>query len=199
MRSQIHGKVFEDTIKACELFSSSADRGRSNTASFDIESEFDKKDQLPISIKTTKNKTVGLADARRFFSLDQDFKMIIGCYTQDQNIKSFHSIYEVLIRKNDHKLLTNGVSVSFVKSFHEILSIDSIHDFNKARELSHAIKSVDFGSKVVLNPKIDSKKQRRLQASISLDVLVETCEYRLYQDTFSNIVLPLKIVSPSRA
>ena len=198
MRSQVHGKVFEDIIKACEWFSSSSDSSRSNTASFDIEAVFDKKHNLPVSVKTTKNKTIGLADARRFVSLNQPFKMIVGCYNQELNVKSFHTIYEFIVTMKAHKLLTNEITPTFVKCFHEIISLESLKDYNKARELSSAIKTLDLGNKIILNPKIDSKKQRRLQASVSLDVLLEFCEHEVYEKTFSNIVLPLKIVSPSR-
>lgn len=199
MRSQIHGKVFEDMIKACELFSSSADSERSPTASFDIEARFDREHGLPISIKTTKTNSIGLADARKFVSISEPFKMIVGCYKQNGNIKEFFEVYQFIITNEAHALIVGNLSSKFVSCFHEMISMESLTSYDQARKIAHAINSVPFETNLSLNPKIDSKRQRRLQTSISINSLKSLCETACYTETFSNLVLPLRIVSPSRS
>jgi hypothetical protein len=58
-RNQLHGKKFEDLIKACGLFSGSADGGRSATASFDIEAKYDRAMSPPIELNSCEREFNG--------------------------------------------------------------------------------------------------------------------------------------------
>lgn len=198
MRSQIHGKVFEDMIKACEFFTSSADSSRSPNSIFDIESKFNKKDGLPVSVKTTKSNTIGLADARRFVSINEPFKIIVGLYHQTGSIKEFYEIKEFILTQDVYANLLGTLNLDFVTYYHKIISLKSLNNYRSARAVAQAINSVSLDTSLSLNPKIDSKNQRRLQASVSLSNLETICQTFSYQDSYSNLVLPLKIISPPR-
>ena len=63
--------------------------GRSITAEFDIEARFDKVRGLPTSVKSSGNEIIALSDARRFFAIARDFRMIVGRYRQVGQQKIF--------------------------------------------------------------------------------------------------------------
>ena len=96
-KNQLHGKKFEDFIKGCGRFPGASDAERSVTASFDIEGRFDRELGLPTSIKATGNKGVGLSDARRFWSLNKPFRMIVGAYRQEVDQKVFSQVHEFIL------------------------------------------------------------------------------------------------------
>lgn len=52
---------------------------------------------------------------------------------------------------------------------------------------------------IILNPKIDSKKQRRLQCSVNLEVLKSHIKnYKEYIDFYKEIQIDIKIKSSKR-
>ncbi len=205
-RNQLHGKKFEDLIKACGLFSGSSDGGRSVIAKFDIEAKFDKDRGLPTSIKSTGGDIVGLSDARRFWGIDEEFRMIVGCYRQNDSVKVFSEIHELLISRELLSDLRGTVSFQNIEAFHNGLSLNEFPKGNHpdARLWAQAQKeALDDGfSKIALNPKIDSKSQRRLQCSVSLKTLIELCSmsdrYIFHAESIGDFRLPLELNSSAR-
>jgi hypothetical protein len=205
-RNQLHGKTFEDFIKACGLFPGSADGGRSVTASFDIEAKFDKQRGLPTSIKSTGSDTVGLSDARRFWQIDEAYRMIVGRYQQEDGVKVFDQAHEFLLDPLILAELRGDISYEEVKVFHHGLSLDAFPkgSHEEARVWAQAQKEVYVGrgNAIILNPKIDSKKQRRLQCSVSLTTLIERCSenerYILHTDWIGDVRLPIELSSGVR-
>lgn len=205
MSNQLHGKTFEDIIKS--EFRGSADHGRKTTSIFDIESCFDKKLNLNTSIKVTKlnkynNETFPLSDARRIFSINEDFRMIIGFYEQVLNVKVFSKIIEYIIRKEDFEKLKGALTLAEVSDFHEGLRSFEVGKHRQARLYHRKIKpSLQLKTNIILNPKIDSKNQRRLQCSIKRKVLESVLNPEQiieYNDFYNNLVLPLKFKSEKR-
>ncbi len=201
MNSQIHGVLWEDIIKATNFFTGASNKTRSNTSIFDIESQFDRRQQLPTSVKSTKTSIICLADARRFVSIECDYRMVVGCYIQETTIKSFTHVYEFVITKQQHKALIGALTPAFVECFHDIISIRSLPNYADARLVASAINRIPFltnSTELSLNPKIDSKNQRRLQCSLSLDQIKQHSTWNEFRENYANLILPFKIKSPSR-
>lgn len=198
MNSQAHGFAFEDMVKASSYFSGASNFKRSHTEDFDIEARFDKRLGIPTSVKTTKSKSIALADARRFWRCSSDFRLVVGVYTQNGEVKDFSKVYEFTITQAIHSEIVGSVSLEFVEKFHEIISTKSLQDYQTARNVAKALNDLRPKSLISLNPKIDSKTQRRLQCSISIDTLKGIAEYSEYEQSYANLMLPLRLKSPSR-
>ena len=209
--NQLHGKSFEDVVKASENFRSSADGGRSNTAGFDIEAKFDRSNavQLPTNIKTCKHNDTGysgvmLSDARRFWLINKDYRFIIGCWQQIDKVKSFFRVYEIIMTVEGQAKMLGSLPLHEVASFHDTLtSFPAGKEGQKQAQLFHKEKRKELYSKfdtcIKLEPKVDSKTQRRLQASVSICVLKGfASEFHVHDEAYSNILLPFRLISAPR-
>jgi len=198
----MHGVVWEDVIKATRFFTGASNRTRSNTSIFDIESEFDRRGRLPTNIKSTKTATICLADARRFVSIECGYRMVVGCYTQEATTKSFTHVYEFIMTKEGHKALIGALTPDFVECFHNIISVKSLPNYADARLIASCINKVSFLTDLTdlsLNPKIDSKSQRRLQCSVSIDTMKKHSTWNEFREDYADLVLPFKIKSLARS
>lgn len=201
--NQLHGKSYEDHIKAA--FTGAADHGRSANTPWDIEKQFDKEKKLPTSIKTVKNKgtiIIELADARKFWSIDEAYRMLVALYDQNGDVKNFHTLYEFLITKDEHRKMLNPITFAEVKEFHDSLLSYGKGLHAQARAFAKQKKfQLQRNAIVQLNQKIDSKTQRRLQCSIKLENLIENVAlvqvYRS-QDFYKRISVNFAIQSSER-
>lgn len=197
--NQLHGKKFEDFIKACGLFPGAADSGRSATATFDIEARFDKILGLPTSIKVSGNNGVALSDARRFFGINEAFRMIVGRYKQAEKQKIFAQIHEFIVTPQMMENLRGELNLSIVTKFHEGLLLGKFpngqHKAARAWARDQKQALAHLNTQIILNPKIDSKSQRRLQCSVHLDHLIAACTehgvYTLHAEAIGDFALPI--------
>ena len=193
MSNQLHGIFFEKKIQALyEVYDDS------HTNKWDIPS---KKGRLPISIKTTKNNTIGLSDARRIFSIDCDWKLIVGVYKQSGDLKKFVEIREYVLTADIFDTLKGNVSIDEIEDFHNTLLSFQKGQHKKARLWARNRKNElkDRLSFIKLNPKIDSKNQRRLQCSIKVTDLDSVATPTIYTDEYMGLKLStLKVNSLSR-
>ncbi len=169
---QGHGKAFENIIKAA--FDAS-DCKRDPFAHFDIESKFDRDGKLATSIKTSKNNIICMADARRVFSIKAKFRLVVLQYEQCGGEKIPKILYEFLPTTKEWDDIKGDLPYEEVASFHKEIKKFKIGEHKEARECSKNIKKdllKKYTSSLMLNPKIDSKDQRRLQASINLNTLL---------------------------
>jgi hypothetical protein len=204
--NQLHGKKFEDLIKSCGLFSGSADGGRSPTATFDIEAKYDKILGLPTSIKSTGSNIVGLSDARSFFANSEKYRMLVGRYKQVGPHKQFHNVHEFILTPETLAKLRGEVLLDDVTAFHDglLLTAFPVGSHVAARQwaLQRKAALADKQSWITLNPKIDSKSQRRLQCSLRLSELIELCapdgHYHLHEGSIGDLVLPIAQKSSAR-
>lgn len=206
-RNQQHGKRFEDQIKGCGLFSGSADSGRSPTSGFDIEARFDRTGRsLATSIKTTGSDVVALSDARRFFREREAFRMLVGQYRQDGEIKTFFEVHECILPAEALAELRGELDATEVEEFHQGLLLASfpLGQHVEARAWAN-LRNRELGSRrtrIVLNPKIGSDTQRRLQCSVRLADLIEVAkrlgEYELHDKAIGHTLLPIRQISPPR-
>jgi hypothetical protein len=198
-RNQLHGKKFEDFIKACGLFPGASDAGRGVTSGFDIEARFDRVRRLPTSVKASGNDSIALSDARRFFAIDFPFRMIVGRYRQQQQQKIFGQIHEFIVTEAALSALTGDLSLAMVTDFHNGLGLANFpkgqHVAARVWAAEQKILLSDLTTRIILNPKIDSKSQRRLQCSVRLMDLTETCqklgEYILHSEAIGDYALPV--------
>ena len=207
--NQMHGKSFENCIKSSNrIFShAAADRARSPNERFDIASEDDTEHGLNTSIKATGSNSVGLSDAREFWKSMEflPYRFLIGKWKQDQGNKKFTEIHEIILKGKYKDILLGSLSLEDVTEFHKIIRSHGPgpEQQKKAQNCvkEHRKKIDGLGGLVKLNPKIDSKNQRRLQCSISLSALVKNIDqddYTLHKGRYNNLVLPFSIISSPR-
>lgn len=125
---------------------------------------------IPVSVKTAKyGSPIGLGDVRRQRSIDTSFIMIVGFWKQrNPSEKWFEEIGVAAFTAPVWDNLWGSLT------FEEISAIDSrIKDltlpYATARQTAKDWKNAyvsQAGSEIVINPKIDSKSQRRIQCSI---------------------------------
>ncbi len=206
--SQMHGKSFENHLKAANngIFSyAAADRKRSPNDLFDISAEEDLDRGIPTSIKSTGSDSIPLSDARRFWGTFDlaPYRMLVGRYLQEKDIKKFNIIHGFVIRSKYRHELLGDVDLAEIVDFHE-----GLRKFEKGRHAEarewHTRRNNELKERlglVRLNPKVDSKTQRRLQCSVSLSALIDIVDrddYTVHTKSFGTIVLPLKIISSPR-
>lgn len=195
--NQLHGKTVEDHLKSA--FPGSADHERKPNDSWDIEKIFDDIDGLPTSIKTTKTNIVCLADARKFVNIIEPYRILIGRYKQINDVKHLYQIEEYLVTIDEHKKLLGDLLPVEVEIFHNSLLKYKLGEHKEARIFAKSMKKSLPNSIIQLNPKIDSKKQRRLQCSIKIEDLSNNVKIKnTYKDFYKKIGVEFKIKSDSR-
>lgn len=203
--NQQHGKAFELLIRDCGLFRGASDFPEPSTAKFDIDARFDPAG-LPTSIKATSNRVVAMADARRFWELDRTMRLIVGRYRQTGAAKRFDTIDEFILTAEDLGVLRGDITADDVARLHSGISPETfpIGQHFEARDWAKQQKRtlVDRATKTTLSPKIDSKKQRRLQCSVTIGALTDltkgTSRHITHAVRYGNLDLPLIVSSSPR-
>jgi hypothetical protein len=183
---QRHGLDFEDWFR--ETFTNNAHSG-SMTGKWDIlnpsyKSKFAKYVAtyrgLPVSIKTCKyGSSINFGDALRQFNNTEDFLLIVGFWLRAGAKKKFVSVKAAKVtHKVWHQLFAQVITPGELKkdrlSNEEIkkkiekldLTIKSTAKYQEARKKAQEEKEMLPPMEIILNPKIDSKNQRRLQCSL---------------------------------
>lgn len=202
-KNQLHGKFFENLVKETFL------KGKNDNAkaldAFDIKA-CTETGNSPVSVKMTKTETVGLADAYRAFQINHDFKMIVGTYIQDGSMKSIRQIYEFNITASEWETIKGNIPIESISNFNQSIKFFPTGKHKEAREYSKKFKKdihKQYQSYIDLNPKIDSKNQRRLQCSISIydlkEIVKDWTPYSYYNfGNYRGIMLPLSFRSEKR-
>lgn len=194
--NQNHGIIFENYIKSAFYIPRSE--------GWDLEKECDLIDKLPTSIKTVKNtsSTIDLADARRFWNLNEPFRLLVGSYYQNNQYKDFYLLTEYIISVEEHKILLGNIAYNEIELFHEELKSFKIGEHLLARKFAQEkLNILKNRSKITLNPKIDSKSQRRLQCSITLNKLNQVVNNKTVynkSDFYRELAVDFSIASSSR-
>jgi hypothetical protein len=163
---QNHGVVFEKWIR--DTFFDGYEP-QSYTQKWDIPASANKRfGGIPINPKATKYRTpVDLGDAIRQYNIDEPFLMVIGYWQQEGEKKRFVNVVAAKIEAEQYRKLWGDVTLEDLKQLDTV--IKKTPDYREARKLAQAMKkSKPFSTSIItLNPKIDSKGQRRLQCSLS--------------------------------
>jgi hypothetical protein len=157
--------MFEEQIKSCLTIELPT---QNYTDPFDIIKT--KEFPYPISIKTSKKDYIELGDARRNFLRKEPYCLILLRYQQVAMLKIPVTLYIFHILPPSLDLLRGSLTVAEVDSFHNKLLQFKKGDHKAARAFAKQTRS-DLSLKPSLyhlNPKIDSKQQRRLQCGVYL-------------------------------
>ena len=182
MEVQAHGNYYED-IKIKELtgfgkeeYDSMKDNGY--TSSMDIvKGLHSNKD---VSIKTAKGKKVDCGDILRRRS-ETEYDIIIGLYNQVGDMKVFHTEYTFHITPKHEDILWGKMTYEKLREFNEY--IKSIPEGRTAQQDTKVERQVlktiteDANAQMKIHPKVDSKKQRRVQCSFNIDKLIKVTLY----------------------
>jgi len=129
---------------------------------------------LPVSVKSIKfGSPIALGDVFRQRSIDEPFLMIAGFWRQrTPSEKWFEDIGWVKFTPDLWASLWGSLGLPQIQEIDQIVKNQSIHYSEvriQAQEWKNRI-AAGSGSLIVINPKIDSKKQRRVQSSLPFPV-----------------------------
>lgn len=174
---QAHGNAYEDykIYNLTGLSKKEYDKLKKNgyTSPFDLVKDL--KVDFDGAIKTTGNNTICCSDIQRMYG-HGDYTLIVGVYNQVDNKKVFHTEYQFFIKKEDFDKLWGNTSVEKLNEY--VNKVKSIKHGKEAQEEYQKVADFwkldvkDDNALFVINPKVDSKKQRRVQCSLHIDKLI---------------------------
>lgn len=163
---QHHGVVFEEWVRET-FFDGYQPAGY--TQKWDIPAEANTRfGGLPVNPKAIKYGTpIGLGDALRQYDIDEPFILLVGFWEQDGAVKRFVKIVAARVEPEQWRALWGDVTRGDLARLDEVIK-DRETDYREVRRRAQALKAeAPYPSSViVLNPKIDSRTQRRLQTSL---------------------------------
>ena len=142
------------------------------TAEWDVAKEANKKyGGVPVSIKFTKYGTsVDLGDALRQFSIDEKFMMIIGYWKQEGDRKRVVNIVAPVLTPEEWRKMFEPISKDDLQKLDSVIKNRDLTPQQASLEASKIKRAEPFTKALMtMNPKIDSKTQRRLQCSLRFD------------------------------
>lgn len=199
--SQAHGFTWEENIKK-EVYKIQNNIGY--TRKNDVDSHENMIDNCAISIKTSGGLSVDMGDARRVYqSILEPLHMVLIQYKQEENQKVLKSVLEVDLTGARHELF-GDLTFDDISGFHEELKkiphgpVQNKDYLKRSAELNLRSKNL------MLRPKVDSERQRRLQCSFTnINTFCATYPERLlYKNTegiFKGVQLIKALVSGRRA
>jgi len=170
---QEHGVVFEEWVR--EAFFEGYEP-ESYTQKWDIPGEANIRfGGIPVNPKAAKyGSPIGLGDALRQFDINEPFMLLLGFWEQDGPVKRFVNITPVTIHPETWRMMWGPVTRNDLERLDALIKDRSIN-YREARRLAQSMKRAApyHESLIVLNPKIGSSGQRRLQCSLSFDHVFE--------------------------
>lgn len=151
---------------------------------------------LPVSIKTCKNRSpIGFGDALRQFNNNEDFLLIVGFWEQSGEQKNFVAVEAVKIEAKKWQSLFAPLTEA------DLILLDSaiknkLTPYVEARLKAREIKKSLAKTKIILNPKIDSKTQRRLQCSLPFKIFWEEFARKEFYKDANCSLFDVKISNP---
>ena len=197
MEVQAHGNYYEDlkTRQITGLGKAEYDALKESgyTSGMDIEkgllSAYD------YSIKTSKGNTVDCGDILRRRQ-ETDYNLVVGCYSQVGDNKVFYSEYTFYIRPEHEQKLWGRMNYNQLAEY-----VDYIKNIPAGREAQQETKTErtvlkncieDKNALMKIHPKVDSKKQRRVQCSLKMSDLIKA------RIPYKQTVIRETVHSPSR-
>lgn len=170
---QRHGVDFEEWIRN-QFFGGYTPTGY--TQKWDIPAEANTEHgRIPVNPKATRYGTpVGMGDALRQFDVDEPYLLIVGFWDQVGPDKKFVNVVAVRIEPDLQRKLWHPVQRRDLEQFDAMIKDRSL-PVEEVRRRALAIKNAPPFSKAIfqVNPKIDTKGQRRLQCSLRFRDLFE--------------------------
>ncbi len=164
---QAHGFIFQGWVLKTFL-------NLTYTAKWDIPPAINPITGKGVSIKTAKWKnSIGMGDALTQFEINEDFELLVAFY-EDGKRKKIVNLNLVEIKVEQWKQMWGNLSEENLIHLNNLIKDKSKRNL-KGLELDTFRKSIqkdkktllrEYNGCISLNPKIDSKNQRRLQCSI---------------------------------
>lgn len=200
---QRHGLVFEEWID--DTFFDGY-RPPSYTQKWDIPASANKRfGGIPVNPKATKYRTpVDLGDALRQFDIAEPFMLVIGYWRQEGDEKRFVNIVAPRIAPADWRKLWGPVTRADLERLDAVIKDRSLTPPQARAAALKMKREPPFTQCVfVLNPKIDSKTQRRLQCSLRFDdvfrYLAPDADRRVHEHpSLFGVEFPAKVDSKPR-
>ena len=185
MEVQAHGNYYEDlkTRQITGLGKAEYDALKENgyTSGMDIMKGL--MSPYDYSIKTSKGNTVDCGDILRRRQ-ETDYNLVVGCYSQVGDNKVFYSEYTFYIRPEHEQKLWGRMNYNQLAEY-----VDYIKNIPAGKEAQQETKTErtvlkncisDKNALMVIHPKVDSKKQRRVQCSVKINELIKAgIEYQV--------------------
>ena len=205
---QNHGFQFEKWVKEAFFGGYSGEY----TQKWDVPAEQNEGDAvpedfrgLPVSIKTARyGSPIGLGDAIRQREINVPFVMVAGFWEQKTaSEKWFEDIGVAKFTEESWGTLWGGLDLSALHKIDEQVKNPDLH-YSEARKLAREWKGETAKvskSQIVINPKIDSKSQRRIQCSLPFAVFWNSIGRPAHRENFPTLFgreFPNPINSPSR-
>ncbi len=163
---QQHGLVFEQWVRTTFF---DGYRPASYTQKWDIPATANRHHgHVPVNPKATKYGTpVDLGDALRQIKITEPFLLVIGYWRQDGDTKRIVNIVAPTVTPEQWQQLWAPVTRADLEKLDTVIKDRSLTPA-QARERAQAIKRAPpfSQSTIEVNPKIDSRDQRRLQCSL---------------------------------
>ena len=168
-QSQKHGFDFENEIRT-KVFNLNEEINNLNI--YDIPAKDNKfNNNENISIKITQN-VIFCSDILRFYNYDfnQQNTIIVGKYTQIGDIKNINEIIEIDYNQELHTYLFGTITKEIIEKYIQMIKAipngkvtkdDRDYYINFKKKLMK-----DYSMNICINPKVDSRNQRRVQCSI---------------------------------
>ncbi len=202
---QLHGFDFENWIKKTFF----AEFSVSYSHKWDVPAEYNYLEivpkefrHLPVSIKTCKNHCpIGFGDALRQFKNEEDFLLVVGFWEQSGGDKNFVAVEAAKVTAQNWRNLFEPLTEEQIKFLDSTIKNKEMN-YTEVRKLAKEIKQSFPPTKIILNPKIDSKTQRRLQCSLPFAVfwtdVVKKQSYRNAECSLFGERVPNPFVSGER-
>ena len=175
--SQGHGKAYEIEIqKRCYEMTEEELSTYRQCDKYDIRKEHNRINQKNVSIKTSASLRIDCGDIIRFLN-SENMELILVVYKQINDIKI--AIKTVLFNFDDfkailHRDIESLCGESYEEWFQKVKDYDSsvkLIPYGKCEDKSYKTDKKPLCDKIKyfnIAPKVDSKKQRRVQCSIDL-------------------------------
>lgn len=167
---QNHGYQWEKWVR--DTFFESYEGGY--TDEWDVAKSANKKyGGVPVSIKFTKYGTsVDLGDAIRQFSVDEKFMIIIGYWKQEGDRKRVVNIVAPVLTPEQWRKMFEPITKEDLQKLDSTVKNRDLTPREAALEASKIKRAEPFTKALMtMNPKIDTKGQRRLQCSLRFDAV----------------------------
>ena len=197
MEVQAHGNYYEDLktrqITGLSKVDYDALKESGYTSGMDI-----MKGLLSISdysIKTTNGNKIDCGDVLRRRQ-ETDYNLVVGCYSQVGENKVFHTEYTFYIKPEHEQKLWGRMNYNLLAEY--VNYIKNIPAGKKAQQETKTERTLlkncvsDKNALVKIHPKVDSKKQRRVQCSVKIKELIKA------DIPYTTRVIRETIHSPSR-
>ena len=128
------------------------------------------------SIKTTNGNKIDCGDVLRRRQ-ETDYNLVVGCYSQVGDNKVFHTEYTFYIKPEHEQKLWGRMNYNLLAEY--VNYIKNIPAGKKAQQETKAERTLlkncvsDKNALVKIHPKVDSKKQRRVQCSVKIKELIK--------------------------